>query len=504
MGCALLTACAVGPDYEKPVTDIPDTYKEQQGIWKPAAPQDMADKGPWWSIYNDAILNDLEKQIVISNQNLKLAEASYRQARALADEARASLFPTLGLSGSATRGKAANKVSNSFRASADATWEPDIWGRIRRDIESSEANAEASAADLANARLSAQAELAADYFQLRAQDEIKRLLDETVAAYQESLKITQNQYKTGIVAKTDVMQAETQLKSTQSSAINLGVQRAKLEHAIAVLIGKPPGEFSLAPTPFLTAIPQIPAGVPSTLLERRPDIASAERQVAAANADIGVAMAAFFPTLTLDGSFGFASSVLSSLITAPTNVWSVGPALALTLFDGGLRASTIEEKRAAYDAAVANYRQTALAAFQDVEDQLSSQRLLAQQADAENETVKAAQESAKLARNQYKAGIVSYTSVVVAEAASLSAQQSALGIRRDRLVTSVNLIKALGGGWSQAQIPADVTQAESSRNSGTAPPPSMAAVPAENPPAPVQAPKGKADDALLGMGLFGL
>jgi NodT family efflux transporter outer membrane factor (OMF) lipoprotein len=482
-----LGSCAVGPDYVKPAADVPAAYKEKQGLWKPATPQDAADKGEWWRVYNDATLNDLESQLLISNQNLKAAEAAYRQSKALSDAARASFFPVLTGNASATRSKpASGSPRNSFNASLSAAWEPDLWGSIRRDVESTEANAEASAADLANARLSAQAELAVDYFDLRVQDEIKNLLDQTVSYYQESLKITQNQYKAGIVAKTDVMEAETQLKSTQANAINLGVHRAQLEHAIAVLIGKPPGEFSIAPTPLLAVIPAVPPGVPSTLLERRPDIASAERQVAAANAQVGVAIGAFFPDITLGGSYGFASTALSTLLTAGNNLWSVGPSLALTLFDGGERSAEIDRARAVYDQSVANYRQTVLASFQDVEDQIAAQRILAEQADAEAETVKAAQQAQKLVNNQYKAGIIPYTNVIVAEASALSAQQSALGIRRDRLIASVNLIKALGGGWTNSQIPMDAAAAMNAKETAPA-----------NDVAPA-----KSGDSFLGMGKF--
>ena len=456
-----LGACAVGPDYQKPEMQVPTAYKEQQGVWKPASPK-TADAGPWWSIYNDPVLDGLMKQVSISNQNLKAAEAAYREAHALADAARAGLFPTVGVDTSATRSASGSpsKAANRFALSASASWEPDIWGNIRRNMESAEASAQASAADLAAARLSAQADLATDYFDLRVQDEQKRLLDETTEGYQDSLKITQNQYKAGIVAKADVMQAETQLKSAQANAINLGIHRAQLEHAIAVLTGKAPAEFSIEATKADAVIPDVPIEMPSLLLERRPDIAAAERQVAADNAQIGVAIGAFFPDITLSASYGFASAALSTLLKSASNVWSVGPALALTLFDGGARSAQVDVARARYDQSVATYRQTVLTSFQDVEDQLASSRILAQQATAENETVKSAEEAEKLTRNQYKAGIVPYTTVVVAEAASLSNQQSALNIRRDRLLASVSLIRALGGGWDVKNLEAEATAAQ--------------------------------------------
>jgi NodT family efflux transporter outer membrane factor (OMF) lipoprotein len=461
-----LGACAVGPDYKKPDVAIPAAYKEQQGPWRLAQPK-TADNSAWWSVYSDPVLDTLLSQVSISNQNLKAAEAAYREAQALSGQARAGLFPTIGVDASAGRSKTGGGAANRYATSVSAVWEPDLWGNIRRSIESSEALAEASAANLAAARLSAQAELASDYFELRVQDEQKRLLEETVEGYQDSLKITQNQYKTGVVAKTDVMQAETQLKSAQSNLINLGIRRAQLEHAIAVLIGKPPAEFSIQPTKFLATIPEIPVEVPSALLERRPDIAAAERQMQADNAQIGVAIGAFFPDITLSGSYGFASAALSTLLKASNNIWSVGPALALTLFDGGARDAQVEAARARYDQSVATYRQTVLSSFQDVEDQLSATRILGQQAVAESETVKSAQEAEKLVRNQYKAGVAPYTSVVVAEATSLGNQQSALGIRRDRLLASVSLIRALGGSWNASMIPSEAKAAESApRESG--------------------------------------
>ncbi|MGH8455490.1 MAG: efflux transporter outer membrane subunit [Stenotrophobium sp.] len=458
LAAGLMSSCAVGPDYQRPEFKIPAGYKEKaQDGWKPGQPQDTTNRGAWWVIYKDPVLDGLEQQVDISNQNLKAAEAAYRQSRTVVQAARASFFPVISLDAAASRahsgGSGGVRVQNQYGLSAGASWEPDLWGRIRRTVESDVAGAQASAADLASARLSAQAQLATDYFELRVADELKRLLDGTVTAYTRSLAITQNQYAAGIVAKTDVITAETQLKSAQAQVINTGVQRAQLEHAIAVLTGKLPAEFSLEPATLSDSVPDIPPGVPSTLLERRPDIASAERQVAAANAQIGVAISAYFPDLTLSGSYGYQSSAISELLKAPSLVWSVGPQLAATLFDAGLRSAQVAGARAAYDQRVAVYRQTVLSGFQQVEDALAAQRLLAQQAAVQRSAVELAQQAEQLTLNQYKAGTVAYSSVVQAQVISLGNQQSALAIRQAQLAASVDLITALGGGWDVSQQP---------------------------------------------------
>jgi NodT family efflux transporter outer membrane factor (OMF) lipoprotein len=459
-----LAACAVGPDYERPSTDTPPAYKEA-GDWKPAAPQDAENRGPWWKVYNDPVLNGLEEQIDISNQNLKAAEAAYRAARAVVAESQAALFPTLSLNGSAIRsgaGQSSLAISGQpggataqtlYSASTNASWEPDIWGRIRRTVEGDVATAEASAADLASARLSAQAALAIDYFNLRAQDELKALLEATAKAQTGSLKIAQNQYKVGVAAKADVVAAQTQLESTQAQAINAGLLRAQLEHAIAVLIGKTPSVFALAPAPFAKEVPSIPAEVPSMLLERRPDIAAAERLMAAANTQIGVQTAAYFPNLTLSASYGFAASALSKLFQASNSLWSFGPALAETVFDAGLREAQVEQAKAGYDQSVATYRQTVLTAFQQVEDQLAALRILTQQAESETAVVKSAHEAERLVLNQYKAGIVPFSSVIAAQTATFSNEQTALAVHQNRFVASVTLIEALGGSWDRSQLP---------------------------------------------------
>jgi NodT family efflux transporter outer membrane factor (OMF) lipoprotein len=379
--------------------------------------------------------------------------------------ARAAYLPTVGVTADATRaGGRANTSGtggvvvptahpyNTFEVEGTASWELDIWGKIRRTVEGQLANAQASEAELAAARLSAQAALATDYIDLRVADETKRLLDETVAAYQRSLEITQNQYKVGVVAKADVITAQTQLGGAQSQQLAIGVTRATLEHAIAVLVGKAPADFSIAPAPFGTSVPVAPAGVPSTLLERNPTVAAAERSMAAANAQIGVAIAAYFPDLTLSGLAGFASNSAEQLFKAPSQVWSFGGNASVTLFDFGLRSAQVHQARAAYDLAVANYRQSVLVAFQQVEDQLATLRILEAQYAVQDETVRSANEAVRLALNEYKAGIVNYTTVVTAQAIALSAAQSLLSIRQNRLNASVALVQALGGGWDAATL----------------------------------------------------
>lgn len=454
-GILLLAACAVGPDYERPAVETPDTYKEA-GDWQKAEPSDAIDRGAWWSVYKDPALDDLEKQIDISNQNLKASEAAYRAAVATADETRASLFPTISLTGSGIRngnGKAGTSQPTTYNLSAGASWTADVWGRIRRNLESNEANAEASAADLASARLSAEAELATDYFDLRMQDELKRMLAATAEADRKILAITTNQYQAGTAAEADVLAAKTQLESVEAEAINTDVTRTKLEHAIAVLIGKPPALFSLPPDPKKTyRVPNIPAELPSTILQRRPDVASSERAVMAANAQIGVAEAAWFPSLTLSGSYGYASTALNTLVGASTSLWSFGPTIAETLIDFGAREAAVENAHATYDESVANYRQTVLNAFQQVEDDLSALRVLAEQAKSENAAVSDAKKSEQLTLNQYKEGIVPFNNVLTAETSRLSNEQSALTVQKSRLEASVALIQTLGGGWDATQL----------------------------------------------------
>jgi NodT family efflux transporter outer membrane factor (OMF) lipoprotein len=372
----LLSACAVGPDYEKPPVDTPPAFKEA-GEWKPAMPQDNAVRGMWWEVYRDPILNAMEKQVDISNQTLKQAEASYRAAVDIADQTRAGLFPTGAATPSATRaGTGTHNAATTYDLSAGASWSLDIWGRIRRTLESNEASAQASEADLASARLSAQAELATDYFSLRVQDQLQRLLDKTAEDDDKILTIVKNQYEAGVAAQSDVLAARTQAESAHAAAVGNGVRRAQLEHAIAVLLGRPPADFALAATGNVGEVPMIPASVPSALLERRPDIASAERQMASANALIGVAEAAYYPDVTLSASYGFSATSLGSLFNAASSLWSFGASASETLIDFGARDAATDEDRANFDGSVAFYRQTVLTAFQNVEDNLAAQRIL--------------------------------------------------------------------------------------------------------------------------------
>jgi NodT family efflux transporter outer membrane factor (OMF) lipoprotein len=461
----LLSSCAVGPNYHRPSAPVPARFKEADG-WKPAEPSQPASGTDWWSIYQDPVLDGLERQIDISNQTLKQSEAAWREAVAAAKAAGAALYPTVDLTANSARSRSASSAAatatgnqvagtsvrapayDSFSLGAGASWDLDIWGKIRRTIESDVASAKASEADLAAARLSAQSTLAIDYVELRVIDEEKRLYDQTVADYERSLQITQNQYKAGTVAKADVITAETQLQGAQSQQIGLGVQRAQLEHAVAVLIGKPPAEFSIAAADFGAAIPVVPAGVPSSLLERRPDIAAAERQMAAANAQIGVAIAAYFPSLTLSAADGFSSTVISGLLETSSNAWSVGASASQTLLDFGARKYQVQQARAAYDSTVAGYRQTVLTAFQQVEDELAALRILEQQYAVAERTVQSANEAVRLTLNEYKAGTVAYTSVVTAQVVAQTDALSLASIRENRLVASVSLIQALGGGWT--------------------------------------------------------
>ena len=472
----LLAGCLVGPDYERPAAPTPVRFKEAEG-WKLGEPQDAADRGAWWAIYNDPVLDELERTIDVSNQNLRAAEAAYRQARAVVAEARAGLFPTLSVSATGSRsgqggaGRTASFVTtasgaaistggggrsgsqSSIDLTADASWSVDLWGRIRRTVESDVATAQASAADLANARLSAQAQLATLYFELRAADEQKRLLDAAVDAFTQSLQITRNQYAVGVVGQADVVTAETLVEQTRAQSVAVGVQRANFEHALATLIGKPPADVAIAPTPMATTVPVAPPGVPSRLLERRPDIAGAERRMASANAQIGVAVAAFYPDLTLTASYGFASSGLSKLLRASNSFWSVGSQLAETVFDAGLRSAQVEAARALYDENVATYRQTVLTGFQQVEDELAALRILAQEAEVQANAVRLAQLAERLTLNQYQAGTVAYTAVLTAQTTRLNNEETALAILQNRFIASVALVQALGGGWSASSLP---------------------------------------------------
>ena len=465
-----LGGCALGPDYQRPQLVAPAQFKQVEG-WKSAAPADALERGNWWSLYGDAELDALVERLQVSNQNLAAAEAQYRQARALVRSARASFYPTLSGSAGVTRsgqgggdstirtadgvtvsGSGASRISKSYDLSLNAAWELDIWGKLRRGLEASRAEFQASAADLAAVRLSLQSELVQNYLQLRILDEQRRLLDATVAAYARSLRLTENQYRAGIVPRSDVSQATTQLKSTQAQAIDLQWQRAQLEHAIAVLVGVSPAELSIAPRDDLPELPEVPVALPSQLLERRPDIAAAERRVMAANAQIGVAEAAWFPDLTISASGGYRGSSFADWIEVPNRFWSLGPQLALTLFDGGARRAELERSEAAYDQTVAQYRQAVLDSFREVEDYLVQLRVLEQESGVQQEALDAARESLRLIENQYRAGTVDFNSVVNVQATALTNERSNLTLLGSRLTASVQLIAALGGGWQVEQL----------------------------------------------------
>jgi len=458
-GCIL-----VGPDYVRPKVITPDAYKENEG-WRVAQPKDDVIRGAWWEMFGDPQLNALAAQVSVSNQNLAAAEAQYREARALVQEARASYYPTATIGFGANRsssstttgsGPASSRITvSNYSLPLDVSWEIDVWGQIRRTVEANQANAQASAANLENARLSFQAALAQDYFQLRELDAQKQLLSATVTAFEKSLELTKDLFAQGVDSDVDIQQAETQLKSTDAQLINVGVQRAQLEHAIAVLIGKPASDFSIPATPLAGTPPEIPVGVPSELLERRPDIAASERSVAAANAQIGVAEAAFYPTVTLSASLGLESSSLGKLFSAASRFWSVGASVSETVYDGGLRRAQTDFARAAYDATVATYRQTALSAFQGVEDNLAALRILEEEAGVQNEAVKAAEKSVVLTMAQYKAGTVSYLNVVTAQTIALTNETTAVQILGQRMTAAVLLVQALGGGWNISDLPAN-------------------------------------------------
>ncbi|MBC7575374.1 MAG: efflux transporter outer membrane subunit [Herminiimonas sp.] len=476
----LLSACAVGPSYVRPTVEAPAAYKENAGWtdwtgwtgWKQAQPQDATLRGPWWETYADPLLDSLVAQVSVSNQNLAQADARFREARALVQSARAGYFPTIGanLSSSRSSGRSSQNTtttttttgvttasqsgpSNSNTLTLDASWEIDLWGRVQRTVEAQRAGAQASAGDLEATRLSAQAQLAQTYFALRFIDSQADLLQRTLADYQRSVQLTQNQYDAGIIAKANLILAQTQLKTTQAQALDLGVQRAQFEHAIALLVGKAPADFSISHAQLAAAVPVIPVSMPSDLLERRPDVAAAERRVAAANAQIGIAKAAYFPRLSLSATGGAQSSTLGNLLSLPNRFWSLGPALAATLFDGGVRRAGVEQASAAYDGTVAAYRQTVLTGFQEVEDNLAALRILEQEAAVQDEALQLSRRSVELITNQYKAGIVTYLNVIQVQASALTSERAALDILNRRLAASVLLVKALGGGWNAAALP---------------------------------------------------
>nr|WP_229512469.1 efflux transporter outer membrane subunit [Massilia sp. AB1] len=443
----LAGGCAVGPAYQRPSTPEPAAFKEAQG-WVPAAPSDALERGPWWQLFGDAELTRLADEAARANQEVAAAVANYAQARAVVAQQRASLFPVVSLGAGADRaGGGERSPSNQYRVSIGGSWEPDLFGRLRNSVSSAQASAQATAADLANVRLAVQGELATNYFALRQLDAQRALLGTTVAGYERVLQITQNRFYAGIAAKSDVLQAQTQLANARNDALSLARQRAQLEHAIAVLVGRAPSEFSLAAAPWAVTIPEVPVGVPATLLQRRPDIAAAERDVAAANAEIGVARSAYFPNIGLSASYGGAASRVGDLFSASAAAWSFGLSAAQTLFNAGATRAGVQGAEARHQAAVARYRQTVLDAFADVENQLSATRVLAQQQDLRRQAAEAANLVEEQMLNRYKAGQVSYTEVVQAQVTALSARRALVQVQADRQTAAVALIQALGGGW---------------------------------------------------------
>jgi NodT family efflux transporter outer membrane factor (OMF) lipoprotein len=475
----LAMGCVVGPKYVRPPVQTPPAYKEVSQAtaatpesWRTSQPKDGTDRGKWWKVFSDPQLDQLEDKANSSNQEIVAAANNFLTARALVREARAQYFPTVTTNPSIMNARPSMGQFGGLRAGGsmgvgltvksytnyslpfDASWEPDLWGRVRSGVRVNVYAAQASAADLENIRLSVHAELAADYYELRAQDSLKEVLDTTVNAYQDALNLTRAQYEAGLGSEEAVAQAEAQLKAAQAQDTNLGILRAQYEHAIAVLVGEPASTFSLPAKSYSTSPPAIPVGIPAELLERRPDIAAAERAVAQANAQIGIAKTAYFPTILLSATGGFGNSSAANWFTWPSRFWSVGPTLAETIFDAGLRRATMEQYRASYDATVANYRQTVLTAFQQVEDNLASLRILSQDIEQQDAAVEAAARSLQEATVRYKAGLDPYLNVISAQTILLNDQQTAVNFRMQQMVASVQLIKALGGGWDSAQLPA--------------------------------------------------
>ena len=466
-----MEGCTVGPKYVKPSVPTTPAYKEEvpasyQGPeqWKPANPGDQASRGKWWEIFGDPELNALEEQVATSNQDLKVFEARFRQARAAIRFNRAAQFPTISTSPSATFVKNSDfspgfptklkeAETGSFVLPFDLSYEVDLWGRIRRSVAAAREEAQASAADYETAKLSLEAELAMDYFELRSADAQKKLLDDTVKAYTDNVHLTETRFKGGVAPRADVAQAQTQLDTTRVQDTDVTVQRAQFEHAIAILIGKPPAEFGLPDAPLNNQPPAIPIGLPSDLLQRRPDIAAAERRIAEANQQIGIARAAYFPTLTLDGTAGFSGSRGSNWFTWPSSFWAVGPGLAETLFDAGRRRANSESARANYDGAVATYRQTSLTAFQEVEDNVAALRILESEAQQQDQAVASSKDSLQLFTNRYRGGVDTYLQVITAQTTELANERNGIDIQRRRMDASVLLVKALGGGWTVSNLP---------------------------------------------------
>jgi len=473
----VLSGCTVGPHYHRPDATVPEAYKELTPAeyqntdgWKVAQPKDAALKGKWWEIFNDPELNALEEQVNVSNQSIASAAAAFLVARSMVKEARAQYFPTVTVGPSITTSMQSGTLTSGFTTGStgvtvspqvitnyslpfDATWTPDLFGRVRNNVRANANAAQASAADLENTRLMIQAEVAVDYFDVRGQDALKQLLDDTVVAFQESLRLTQALYETGIDSDEAVAQAETQLESAQAQATNIGILRGQFEHAIATLVGQPASAFSVRTQPLQTSPPAIPYGLPSQLLERRPDIAASERRMAQANAQIGVAIAAYYPTVTLSASAGLTSSSITKWFTWPSRFFSLGPSVSETLFDGGLRHATVQQFRANYLETIANYRQSVLAAFQQVEDNLSSIRILSIEIKQQDTAVGSAQRNLKIATDRYRLGIDPYLNVITAQTTLFSNQQTDVNLRIQQITASVQLVEAIGGGWDPSQLP---------------------------------------------------
>ena len=475
----MVTGCAVGPRYSRPGADVPGTFKETPPDWKQVQPSDEIQRGKWWEIFKDEQLNALEEQVNVSNQNLKAAQAQFMQARSLVRFNRADYYPTVtaGLSATETRVSSNRPVANvaaktrysDFILPVDVSYEADVWGRIRKSVEAASEEAQASAADVESVSLSLHAELAVDYFEARSFDAEEQLLNSNVIAFEQALELTQNRYQGGVASGVDVAQAQTQLETTRAQAIDVQAQRALSEHAIAVLIGKPSSSFSLPTVPLATSPPSIPPGLPSKLLERRPDIAASERRMAAANARIGIARAAYFPTVDLNASGGFESTSITTLLSGPSGFLAAGISATVTAFDAGRRRALNEQARAAYYQTVANYRETVLQSFQEVEDNLATLRILEDEAQKQQAAIDAAERSLQLSTNRYKGGVVTYLEVLTAQSTALSNERIAVDISRRRMAASVLLVKALGGGWNAANLPTNFLSSGSKQGVPSAP-----------------------------------
>jgi NodT family efflux transporter outer membrane factor (OMF) lipoprotein len=477
--CLVLSGCNVGPKYLPPTMTAPSAYKESPAQfketdgWAVAQPQDATLRGKWWEIYSEPELNALEDQLNIDNQNIRQAFENFMEARALVREARSHYFPTVSVGGSYTRSRASSNVGSAsstggsggqqsqlFSLPGDISWEPDLWDKVRNTVRASQYTAQLNAADLENERLTEQASLAQYFFEIRGQDALQKILNGTVEADKKAVEVVRSAYDTGVADQISVVEAQTTLKSAQSAAINIGIARAQYEHAIAMLIGKPASAFSIPVKPRTSAPPPIPVGLPSQLLERRPDVAAAERKMAAANAQIGVAYAAYYPALTLSATGGMESSAIKNLLKWPSRFWSVGPSVSETVYDGGLRRATVNQYIATYNADLAAYRQSVLIAFQQVEDALAAIRILSQQVRFQQEAVDSSQMFLKLELGRYETGIDPYIDVIIAQTTLLSNQQTLTNLQVQEMTASVQLIEALGGGWDRSQLPtpAQVTQ----------------------------------------------